>query len=72
MAPRPPRSQWHAPKVRATTASRRGVAAALDALQALYSPERTSEQLLAERERLRVEADRQRSAQGSLLLGGAD
>lgn len=72
MAPRPPRSQWRAPKVRANAASKRGAAAVLGALQALYAPERTAEQLLAERERLRVEAERQRCMQGALLLRGGD
>jgi hypothetical protein len=71
MAPRPQRSQWHAPQVRSNTASKRGVAAALDALQALYgaAAERSPEQLLAERERLRAEEQASRSAQGVLQLG---
>jgi hypothetical protein len=72
MTPRPQRSQWHAPQVRSNTASKRGVAAALDALQALYGApaDRSPEQLLAERERLRIEADQQRSQQAALPLRG--
>ncbi len=51
-------------------ACRRGLAAALQALDA-PAPELTTDELLAERERLRVEAEAARQRQGVLRLGRA-
>lgn len=63
-------TRWQHPPARPTASSLR----AMDSIAALLSAPPTgcpSEELLAQREQLRVEDESRRSAQGSLRFGGA-
>lgn len=67
---RPPRGYRPIQKVSVSPATRRGILAAIEAIQAPSGPERSADELLAERERMHQESQAAEHRQGSLILRG--